>query len=259
MKRVRRLLAARDIFQLHETRLNGSRMVARRSSVPPRHDGPTVVLLGGTALSGRYLLPVAVELAHRFPVWVPDLAGRGASDAPKNRMTPEDHADHLAAWIAHVGLERVALLGNSMGCQIAVETAVRHPDRVSHLVLQGPTTDAAARSLPRQLVRLVIDGTREPASLGPIEVVDWFRAGVREAVHQVQFTVGHRIEERLPHVACPTLVVRGARDAVVPRGWAARVAELVPDGQFTEIPGTTHAMVYANPLELARVSEAFLA
>jgi pimeloyl-ACP methyl ester carboxylesterase len=40
------------------------------------------------------------------------------------------------------------MLGNSFGCQIAVELAVRHPDRVAGLVLVGPTMDSSARTAP---------------------------------------------------------------------------------------------------------------
>ena len=57
--------------------------------------------------------------------------------------------------MAAIGLPRAALLGNSFGCQIAVECAVAHPERVSHLILQGPTTDPSARTLVRQLWRWV--------------------------------------------------------------------------------------------------------
>jgi 2-hydroxy-6-oxonona-2,4-dienedioate hydrolase len=258
MKPTQQLLAAREVFTSFDTQVRGLRIRARRSTVLPRRSGPAAVLIGGTALSGRYLLPTAVELARRIPVWVPDLAGRGASEGPGGVPDVEQHADLLASWMDSAGLERVALLGNSMGCQVAGEVAARHPERVSHLILQGPTTDAQARTLPRQLLRLLAVGTREPMSLGPLEVVDWLRAGVRYAAGSVRSTLRHRIEDVLPHVTCPALVVRGSRDLVVPERWAARVRDLLPDGQLRVIPGAAHALVYTHGLELARVTDAFL-
>jgi 2-hydroxy-6-oxonona-2,4-dienedioate hydrolase len=152
----------------------------------------------------------------------------------------------------------VALLGNSMGCQIAGETAVRHPGRVSHVVLQGPAPDPHVRSLLTHLVRLVALGPREPPSLGPVELVDWLRAGLRYTVASVRSSMRYPIEERLPLVSCPALVVRGQRDRLVPLGWARRAAALLPHGELRVIPGAAHAMVYANALELARATDAFL-
>jgi pimeloyl-ACP methyl ester carboxylesterase len=51
-------------------------------------------------------------------------------------------------WLEAADLPSVAVLGNSFGCQVAVELAVRHPDRVAGLVLVGPTMDPSARTAP---------------------------------------------------------------------------------------------------------------
>ena len=258
MKPSGRVLEAHGVFDVGSSSARGCRILARRSTVLPRRSAPAVVLLGGTALSGRYLLPTAVELASRFPVWVPDLPGRGASEAPSTTLQVHEHADLLVAWMHAVGVERAALLGNSMGCQIAVEAAVRHPDRVSHLVLQGPTPDARNRGVLRHVMRLARDSIREPMSLGPLEFVDWLRAGPRYGAHQGRAALRHRIEESLPDVRCPALVVRGSQDAVVPQDWARQVTQLLPDGELRVVPGGGHALVYANALELARITEGFL-
>lgn len=258
MKPLRRVLEADEAFDVEQSWVEGCRILTRRSKAAPRRPAPAVVLVGGTALSGRYLLPTAVALAPRVPVWVPDLPGRGASEAPGTTVEVHEHADFLVSWMQAVGVRRAALLGNSMGCQIAVEAAVRHPDRVSHLVLQGPTPDVRTRSIARHLVRLARDGMHEPTSLGPLELVDWLRAGPRYGVHQGRATLRHRIEERLPAVSCPALVVRGSKDPVVPQDWARQVTQMLPDGELRVIPGAGHALVYSHPLELARITEGFL-
>lgn len=258
MTPLQRMRASRRTFETHESRVDGCRVLARRSTVEARNDAPTVLLIGATALSGRYLLPVGVEMAGRYPVWVPDLPGRGASESPKKVLSVEENAELLAAWMDVAGIDRAAVLANSMGCQIAVELAVRHPRRVSHLVLQGPTTDPRARTAVKQLVRLVRMAPHEPPSLGPIEFVDWVRTGPRTAVASARAALGHHIEDRLPLLSCPALVVRGTRDTVAPSDWAQRMADLIPDGRLREVPGASHSMVYSNALELARVSDGFL-
>jgi pimeloyl-ACP methyl ester carboxylesterase len=56
-------------------------------------------------------------------------------------------SDALAAWMARIGLRRAVMIGNSMGCQVVVEFAVRYENRVDRLVLQGLTPDPAARTV----------------------------------------------------------------------------------------------------------------
>jgi pimeloyl-ACP methyl ester carboxylesterase len=60
------------------------------------------------------------------------------------------------------------MLGNSFGCQVAVELAVGHPDRVAGLALVGPTMDPSARTAPRQILRWLWDTAREDPLQLPI-------------------------------------------------------------------------------------------
>ena len=121
----------------------------------------TVVLVPGIGLSHRVMLPIAELLAPHFAVRAPDPPGFGRSDKPRRPLEVPELADALAAWIEAAGIGRPALVGNSFGCQIIVELAARHPNRVACAVLQGPTMDAAARSLPRQSWRWLRDTFQE--------------------------------------------------------------------------------------------------
>ena len=105
-------------------------------------------------------MPLAAELAGHHPVQVVDLLGFGLSGDPGRVLGVAEHADHLAAWLEAGGLPPVAMLGNSFGCQVAVELAVRHPDRVRGLVLVGPTMDPSARTAPREVLRWLRDTAR---------------------------------------------------------------------------------------------------
>lgn len=67
------------------------------------------------------------------------------------------------------------------------------------------------------------------------------------------------IEDRLPRVAAPTLVVVGTRDPVVPLRWARTVTRLLPRGSLVVIDGGTHTMNYAYPYALAAAITPFLA
>lgn len=248
----RRFLAARRQLVSESWPVADGRMRCWRFVTAPIDTGvPSVVLLAGVGLCGHYLLPVGLELAKRLPVWIPDLPGYGRSLPGRVALDLPELGDALVAWMNRIELDRVALVGNSMGCQTAVEAAARHPDRVTHVVLEGPTIDAEARSVLRHVGRLAIAGWREPPSLAPLQFVDWLSTGPRSLVATIDYAFAHRIEERLPQVRCPALVVRGTRDPIVPQRWAERVAAGLPHGRLVVVPGASHAMTYSAPRELA--------
>jgi pimeloyl-ACP methyl ester carboxylesterase len=128
-----------------------------RASLASPDDTMPLVLVHGLAASHRYLMPLAARLAGHHPVHVIDLPGFGLSGDPGRVLDVAEHADHLADWLEAAGLTRVAVLGNSFGCQVAVDLAVRHPDRVCGLVLIGPTMDPSARTATRQILRWLGD------------------------------------------------------------------------------------------------------
>ena len=141
---------------------------------------PPVVCIHGLGVSVRHLLPALVGLARDHEVHAPDLPGFGRTGKPKRPLGVVDLARFLDAWMNRVGITRAAVLGNSLGCQVAVELAVLRPERVTKLVLVGPTVDAAARSVSRQLGRLLLDSLREPPALNWVAATDYLRAGRAE-------------------------------------------------------------------------------
>lgn len=70
-------------------------------------------------------------------------------------------ADVLCQWMDAVRIERATMLGNSFGCQIIAELAMRHPKRLERAILQGPTVDRHARTLSQQLWRFLLDAPFE--------------------------------------------------------------------------------------------------
>jgi 2-hydroxy-6-oxonona-2,4-dienedioate hydrolase len=217
-----------------------------------------VVLVHGLVVSSRYMVPTAEQLAPHCRVFAPDLPGFGRSEKPRRVLDVAGLSDALSAWMGEVGLERAALVGNSFGCQIIADLAVRHPGRVERAVLQGPTMDPLGRSVPRQVGRFLLDAPREPLSLLPIELLDYLSAGTRRAWRTFRYALEDRIEEKLPNMRVPTLVVRGSRDPIVPQRWAEEATRSLPMGRLVVIQGSAHTVNYSSPLELARVVLPFL-
>jgi pimeloyl-ACP methyl ester carboxylesterase len=191
-----------------------------------------LVLLHGIGVGPDYLRPLARELAPGHDVRVPQL--------PREPMPMERLADAL------VPLLPGAVVANSMGCQVAVELAIRRPELVPSLVLIGPTLDPSRRSLPRLVGGFVLDGLREPPSLWWLIARDYARMGPRRLAGTAHFARTHRIEQRLPLVEAPTLVLRGEHDGLVSRRWCEEAAALLPHGRFADVPGA-HATHYTHP------------
>ncbi len=229
-----------------------------RTAVIPNSLRPPVVLVHGLGVSSRYLVPTARRLACEFSVYAPDLPGFGRSERPRRALNVPQLAETLLAWMDAARLERAALLGNSLGCQIIAEAAIQQPARVTQAVLVGPTIDAQARSAVRQLWRLVKDIPREPLSLVPIVAWDYLRCGLPRAWRTLQFALEDRIETKAPHLHCPTLVVNGEHDPLVPHAWAELVARLAPQGRLVIISGAGHASIYSSPETLVRLVREFL-
>ena len=217
-----------------------------------------MVLVHGLVVSSRYMVPTAERLAPHHWIFAPDLPGFGKSEKPLQALDVTGLSDALSAWMGEVGLERAALVGNSMGCQVIADLAVRHPARVERAVLQGPTMDPKGRSVPGQVGRFLLDVPREPLSLVPIELLDYLSAGTRQAWRTLRHALEDRIEEKLPYMRVPTLVVRGSRDPIAPQRWAEEVTGLLPMGRLSVIPGAAHAANYGWAARFARIVHNFL-
>ncbi len=204
------------------------------------------------------MAPLAKELVLHRTVYVPDLPGFGRSDKPDRALDVPELADCLASWMGALGLGPAALIGNSFGCQVVVELAVRHPGLVERAVLQAPVVDPRARTAPQQFARWTRTLPYDSLSILPLLAHAYLTAGIPRAVRTVRYMLRYPIERRLTRVGVPTLVVRGDRDPIVPQRWAEEASRLPPRGELTVIPGAAHAIPYNQPLELARASLAFL-
>ena len=181
-----------------------------------------------------------------------------AALGPTSAPTVAQLADAVVEAMCCTGHERFAVVGNSFGAQIAVEAAIRHPASVDRLVLIGPTVDPAARGLLRQYVRWQRNAPDEHLSVLPVMARDLRDVGPRFAAALLRRMLAHRIEERLPLVRQPALVLRGGRDRVAPQRWAREAAALLPDGRLRLVPGYAHMPHWSGAVETARAVREFL-
>lgn len=229
--RVRRIRIQAGEWRIH------TRIYQENNTVP----GRPLVLVPGLGMSGVDMVPLARALAPRFPVYIPDNVGFGDSSKPGRALGIAALGRALADWLRAADLAHVFVFANSMGCQIAAELALAVPDRVARMVLQGPTTDPAARSAPVQIARWLHNGVREPFQ-GKGVAADYRSAGLRRMAATFRHMLRHRLEDRLADIDMPVLVVRGGRDPICGQAWAEEVAHRLPQGRLVVVPDAAHSI-----------------
>ena len=238
-------------------RVAGLRLHARTSTEAARVDATPVVLVHGFGVSSSYFIPTAERLASRFAVFAPDLPGHGRSDSLLPPPGVKQLAEIALEWMSAAGLERACVVAHSMGCQVAVEMALRSPDRISRLVLIGPTSDPHSRNLAAQFCRLLLGVVYERPSLTYHVFKDYLRMNWR-LVPEFHSMLHDPVEKKLPLVAVPTLLVRGENDPVVPQRWLEEAARLLGTRHVIVIPRWGHAVQYSAAPQVVDVIEPFL-
>lgn len=216
-----------------------------------------VVLVHGLGLSHRYMMPTAECLAPHFHVYVPDLAGFGESGHPDRVLDISGLADALITWMDAIGLDRVALLGNSHACQIIIDLAARYPERLTRGVLQGPTTPPEERSWLWQFIRWRQNAPYNPKALDPITWPEYRKSGYLRVLRTFHYSLLDRPEERAPFVQAPMLVLRGQVDPICHENWAELLARLLPNGRIAIVPDVAHTLCFTAPVALATITKQF--
>jgi pimeloyl-ACP methyl ester carboxylesterase len=269
-------------MKLHEARVNYVEM----------GEGPPVVFVHGLSGCWQNWLENIPHFASRHRVIAVDLSGFGESELPREEISIPGYGKFVDAFLGAIGVERCALVGNSMGGFIAAETAISHPSRVEKLVLVaaagGPTLadhgsrDAkrlmrAARLLapaiaavfarrerfvrrPRLRGALFWKVARHPELLRPelcYEVASGAgKPGFNDALQAI---LDYDFRDRIPEISCPTLIVWGRNDEIVPVQDAYEFERLIPGAKRVIFEDTGHVPMLERPARFNRVLEEFLA
>jgi len=238
---------------------------------------PAVVFVHGAAFDHSVWQWQSRYLAHHgYTVLAVDLPAHGRSPGPLRRDVGE-LAEWLAAFIESAGLARAALVGHSMGALVTLETALRHPGRVSKLVLVGPAAPmavgeaflaAAADNDPAGLDMEATWGHARGALLAasPVPGTSLLRAS-RALNGRSQPGVLHADLEacqawqppmdKIRALALPTLLVVGRRDQMTPQKAGRALASEIPGAKLVTLDAG-HSMMSEAPRELLQALRDFL-
>ncbi|MBT0994825.1 alpha/beta hydrolase [Cellulomonas sp. DKR-3] len=219
-----------------------------------------MVHVHGFAISGSYLMPTARRLTDRGTQLVPDLPGYGRSDGLGRALGIPALADTLVGLLDALELERVVLVGNSMGCPVSLEVAHLVPDRVDRIVLVAPAGGIQNQPLSRALGQMARDVARESPRMFPVAIPDYLRFGPVNALHLFSELTRFPSLERLLSTPVPSLAVLGSRDPLMPAPSRVReVGRLAPEHvTVVLIEGAAHAVNFSHPGELAHVVRSWL-
>ena len=236
------------------------------SARPAVGDAPTLVFVHGLGVSTRYLEPTMRQLTATHAVAALDLPGFGRSGTPRKALDTTGLADALAAWLAVRGIPPAVFVANSYGCQVVVDLTMRYPSAALGLVLNAPTMDPAHRTAFGQLWRVIADIPAEPWRLALIVLRDYLRVRPLRLLATLRHALADHIEEKLPDIKVPVLIVCGALDPVVTVAWSTEAARLVgisspgaAGATLSVVPTAAHALPYDDPMTFAALIIAFAA
>ena len=224
---------------------------------------PLVFLHGAGGHSGW--MAFLEELSQRFAVYAPEHPGFGQSDDPSWLDGVGDLAYFYLDFLKTLGLERVHLVGTSLGGWIAAEMAVRDTARLASLTLVGAVgITAQGETIPdifrmpveENLRRFYADQERAARRVGDVAKADMRlvaknQATVTRLAYWPRF-YNPDLGKWLHRVDVPTLLIWGAEDGLVPPKFGEAYRSLIPGAKLTVLPAAGHA-----PFDEQR--EAFLA
>mgnify|MGYP001172796188 CR=1 FL=1 len=245
---------------------------------------PVVLLHGsgpGVSAYANWRLTIPA-LAASHHVLAPDLVGFGYT------QRPDGHAYTMDTWIAHIeafldtlGLTSYSLVGNSFGGALALRIATRHPDHVQRLVLMGsagvpfpvtegldavwgyqPSVPAMRRVLDyfaynRDLMTDDLATARYQASVQPGFHESY--AAMFPAPRQRWLDAMITDDDAIRHIPCPTLIVHGREDQVIPPDTSRRLFELIPNAELHMFGKCGHWTQIEHAASFNRLVAAFLA
>lgn len=225
---------------------------------------PAVLCVHGYCQSSAYWTPTLDRLAANGNRGLaPDLPGFGASAGEAGPFTMEGYADALAALLDAKGLDRVVLVGGSMGGVVAQHLVLRHPARVLRLLLVATgayTADpAAALAKADSLAAATWDAaTVEPIAKGffrhspPPDQLDIYRrialmAAQPAAIEAARSNARSRTLERLSAISVPTLIVQGRHDRARTPEHGAEMRDRIPGARLEILEESGHTPHLEQP------------
>jgi pimeloyl-ACP methyl ester carboxylesterase len=237
-------------------------------------NGPPLVYLHSTLGESMRWLPFHQAWAKHFTVYSPMHPGFAGSGGFENVRDIEDMAFHYVEFLDALGLDEVILGGVSLGGWIAAEIAVRWPERVKKLWISGApglwveevqladlfrvmeypdkVRDLVFHDPEGYMAKLIIaDEPDEPTRLAAFQAMSVLARMVWERPYDP------KLAARLRRVKCPTMLLWGANDKLVPPAYGKAYHKYLPHAEWQTIPNCGHLGMFEKEAEFVQAVERF--
>jgi pimeloyl-ACP methyl ester carboxylesterase len=223
-------------------------------------EGPDVVLLHGLAGSRHWWRFTVPALADSYRVHIPELVGFGRSRAGWRQPRLAQMAELVRAWLAELAISRPHLVGHSMGGQVALHLAANAlPLRTLTLVsASGVPRPVGLREAARLLAGALPPRRWGATGFLPTIALDAVLTGPRRLAQAGWHLLADDVRPLLPRVSCPTLVIWGAHDPLVPLGAGKLIARGIAGARLVVLSAAAHNPMADAPPDFNRVLTAFL-
>lgn len=201
--------------------------------------GFPLFLLHGNGEDGSYFQNQLEAFSRRYSLFVPDTRGHGQSPRGTAPFTLEQFAEDLRSFMDRQGIEKAHLLGFSDGGNIALLFALKYPERVGKLILNGANLDPKGVKPSVQLPILLGYGL-----VSLISLLDK-KAVAKKELLGLMVNQPHIASRELLTLRMPALVVAGDKD-MIKNSHTRLIARSLPNGQLCILPGS-HFVAHENP------------
>lgn len=241
--------------------------------------GSPLLLIAGLGAKGTSWHPFLEHATRHHRILTFDNRGAGSGPAIEQPVAIRDMARDVLDLLDDLGIDRIPVMGRSMGGMIAQELALLAPERVSRLVLVSTTgrCDAHLRELFTLWAELAESGAPpelrhkstllwclSPSTVQAPEIQSYLSVRIRsdrptDYAFQARACAAHDALDRIKGLRIPTLVVCGENDRFMPTPHARALAAAIPRSRLRCIPGVGHLAYLEAPDRFAAEVLEFLA
>jgi pimeloyl-ACP methyl ester carboxylesterase len=271
---------------LHRTEILGSEV--NYADIGDQGDHRPIVFIHGLGGQWQNWLENIPRFAEMRRVVALDLPGFGLSEMPSEKISIEFYGRVVAELCERLELAPAVLVGNSMGGFVAAEVAIKRPEIVERLMLLSSAgvsqvdvakrpTMAVAKAVglltTSNLAQLRVVATRpkarhwtlslvarHPSRLAPDLAFEGMMKGTNKPGFEdaLRACLEYDFRDRLPKIGCPTIVVWGEKDMIIPVEDADRFTELIDGAQKVVFEDTGHVPMIERPATFNGVLQEFL-